>query len=60
MWPKNIREKVVCSIKRYKEYITNDDFIRSNEVSEYRKEWLTNALALVPEDYLKYNEASLR
>lgn len=51
---------MVCSIKRYTEYVNNDDFIRSNEISEYRKEWLTNALALVPEDFLRYSEIVLR
>ena len=60
MWPRSIKEKVAVSLKRYHEYISNDEYIRSNEISEFRKEWLTNALALIPEEVLKYNEYALR
>jgi len=48
------------SLKRYNEYINNEDHIRENEISGYRKEWITNSLAYVPENILKHNENDVR
>ena len=59
MWPESIKQKVEVSLRRYKEYLKGDH-IRANEISEYNKKWLTNALALVPEALLKYDEYALR
>ncbi len=59
-WPQSIKQKVRMSLKRYNEYINNEDHIRENEISGYRKEWITNSLAYVPENILKHNENDVR
>jgi len=51
---------VRTSLKRYNEYISNEEHIRANEISGYQKEWITNSLALVPEDTLRYDENDVR
>ena len=59
LWPKELFEKVQLSIRRYFNYI-NGDHIRHSEITKYKKEWLSNALGLVPDTYLKKNEILVR
>ena len=58
-WPKNTREKVILSYKRYNHYIHSDE-IKHDEISKYKKEWITNALSLVSEVLLKAFEEPVR
>jgi len=58
-WPKKIQDQVILSYKRYKHYIHSDE-IKHHEISKYKKEWITNALSLVPEVLLKTYEESVR
>jgi len=37
-------EKLQVSINRFKHYIESPDLIKSNEIAQYRKEWMAKAL----------------
>ena len=51
VWSEKLLKQVQISIFRMLHYIENPDSIRNDELSKYKKEWMKNALDLVP-DYL--------
>ena len=56
-WPENIKQKVISSMARYRHYL-NSELIRPEDISKYRKDWMTNAFSLVPEPLLRYEECA--
>lgn len=48
-------QKLTSSLHRYNHYI-NSDIIKLNEISKYKKEWLTNAFSLVDERLLIFED----
>lgn len=57
-WPDSIRKKVNSSMARYRHYI-DSDLIKQIEIPKFKKEWIKNALSLVPEKLCK-NEDSVK
>ena len=57
-WPESIKQTVRISTTRFMHYI-NSDFIRHNEIASFKKEWITQALMLIPEELMQ-NEVGLR
>lgn len=51
VWSEKLLKQVQISILRMMHYVENPDSIRNDELSKYKKEWMKNALDLVP-DYL--------
>ena len=51
IWSDKLLKQVHISIQRMLHYIENPDSIRNKELSNYKKEWMKNALDRVP-DYL--------
>ena len=49
IWSDKLLKQVDISIKRMLHYIENLDSIRNDELSKYKKEWMKNALDLVPD-----------
>ena len=51
IWSQTLITQVKISINRFLHYI-NGDFIKDSEFSLVKKEWMQNALNLVPEHLL--------
>ena len=49
IWSDKLLKQVQISIYRMLHYIENPDSIRNDELSKYKKEWMKNALDLVPD-----------
>ena len=49
IWSDKLLKQVDISIKRMLHYNENPDSIRNDELSKYKKEWMKNALDLVPD-----------
>lgn len=56
-WPETIKQKVLSSLTRYRHYL-HSDLIKPEDISKYKKEWMVNAFALVPEKLLKYEDCA--
>jgi len=52
VWSETLMNQVQLSIHRFFKYIESPDAIRNEEISKYRKEWMSHALDLVPDDLL--------
>lgn len=52
--------QVQLSIHRFFKYLDSQDAIKSEEISKYKKEWMSHALDLVPDQLLSNYAASVR
>ena len=52
IWSEKLLKQVQISIHRMLHYIDNPDYIRNKELSNYKKEWMKEALDRVPDHLL--------
>ena len=57
--PSEIQGLLTLSYRRYYHYLNEKSFISKDEISSFKREWITNAISRVPE-YLSRNENSIR
>jgi hypothetical protein len=56
----DISKRVKLSNKRFENYINSDEFIKNQDIAKYKRDWMSRALAKVPEKLLKQYEESVR
>lgn len=59
-YTENIKKRVNLSRKRYDNYINSDEFIKNSDIAKYKRDWMSRALAKVPEKLLKQHEEAVR
>lgn len=53
VWSRQLLKQVQLSTYRFLKYVDSGDYIKSEEVSKFRKEWMQRAIELLPERLLR-------
>jgi hypothetical protein len=57
--PQDTLAVLTLSYKRYHHFLSEKSFINNDEISKFKKEWISNAIGRVPERFAR-NEGSIR
>ena len=49
IWSKALVTQLQVSMQRYIKYIESEEFIKKDEISQYKKEWMQKILDLIPD-----------
>ena len=52
--------QVEVSVHRFMKYIESADAIRNEEISKYKKDWMSHALDLIPDELVQTFPDTLR
>jgi dynein heavy chain len=53
VWSDSLIQQVQVSVHRFNKYIESADAIRNEEISKYKKDWMSHALDLIPDTLLQ-------
>jgi dynein heavy chain, axonemal len=60
LWSDGLRKQVELSTHRFLKYAETDKHIKSNEVQQFKKQWMQRALELIPHDLVNQFPGVLR
>lgn len=60
VWSDVLMNQVQLSVHRFNHYIESQDAIKNEEISKYKKDWMSHALDLVPEKLLSQFNIQVR
>ena len=60
VWSETLMNQVQLSIHRFMKYLDSTEAIKNEEISKYKKEWMSHALDLVPDHLLQQHSTEVR
>ena len=58
--PRQILDSIILSYRRYERFLNDPNFIQNQEISRFKKEWISNAISRVNEILVRNGEELIR